>query len=216
MDELKTKEMISRISSETLGHRLRRARNRQGLSIRDLAEKAGVSKTSIVRIEQGHPSFPSTIVRIAGAMGLHLAGLTEPIADDQIVAVHHAEDDRWFDLVNFGEGPLGGLDRPTTVEERRGLADVAIMYMKNRLEGGVMLPVIVDIYAPSNPRSHPGEEMVYAIKGPVKLTIGHQTITLQTGESASFWSSEIHVYEPGEGADLPVQLLSVRVDYARS
>lgn len=192
---------------------------KQGLSIRELAAKAEVSKTSIVRLEQGHPTFASTVVRVCQSLGLHLAGLADPRQIDEFAVVHRAQDDRWFDMTEFGAGPLGAQDRPLAPNERKEIANgrvaVALLYLKNRLEGGMMLPALLEIYERSEPRSHPGEEMVYVLDGTVRVYVGDQIYDLSTGECITFWSAEEHAYEPSPGSTVPVRALSIRVDYVR-
>lgn len=205
------------LSPSVLGQRLRRARLRQNRSIRDLAAAAGLSKNSVVRLEKGEPSHFTTIVKVCGALGLHLAGLTNPEENiGQSLVVHRGADDRWFDMTDFGAGPLGGLDRPLSPSERiefveKG-AQVPLMMIRARLENGRLLPALLEIFSPSEKRSHPGEEMVYVISGSLELSVGDQTVRLEPGESATFWSAEAHGYAPAEGTELPVRILSVRAD----
>lgn len=54
---------------KALGSRIRAVRESRGLSIRDLAELAGINKSQIVRIESGQsdPHY-TTLLRIARAL----------------------------------------------------------------------------------------------------------------------------------------------------
>lgn len=63
-----------------IGQRLRRARTRAFLSLRELAEKSGVSFTGIQHIEQGADGRLSTVAAIAEALGLSMDRLTAPMA----------------------------------------------------------------------------------------------------------------------------------------
>src|SRR5215831_10955194 len=92
--------MMSRVPAAVLGLRLRRARIHQGLSVRDVAGRASLSKTSVVRLEQGHKAYPLTVVKVCAVLGLHLAGITDPKgSSDAAAIVHRKEDDRWYDLI---------------------------------------------------------------------------------------------------------------------
>jgi transcriptional regulator with XRE-family HTH domain len=216
-DLAEAKALLKSVPADVVGQRLRRARLKQGLSIRELAAKAEVSKTSIVRLEQGQPTFASTIVRICQALGLHLAGLADPRQIDEFAVVHRNEDDRWFDMTDFGAGPLGGKDKPLSEAERQKLSKdkiaVALLYLRSRLQGGLILPALLEIYDRSEVRSHPGEEMVYILEGTVRVFVGDQTFDLKTGECLTFWSAEAHAYAPAPGSSVPVRALSIRVDY---
>jgi transcriptional regulator with XRE-family HTH domain len=219
-DLAEAKELLKNIPLDVVGQRLRRARIKQGYSIRELAARAHVSKTSIVRLEQGLPTFASTVVRICQSLGLHLAGLADPRQIDEFAVAHRNEDDRWFDMTEFGAGPLGGKDRPLAPSERQTIAKdniaVALLYLRNRLEGGLMLPALLEIYDQSEVRSHPGEEMVYVLEGAVRVHIGDQVMDLKQGECVTFWSAEAHSYSPAPGSAIPARALSIRVDYART
>jgi transcriptional regulator with XRE-family HTH domain len=50
-------------------------RNRKAYSQADLAKRAGISQTTIVRLEQGHPARPITIRKLASALGCEPADL---------------------------------------------------------------------------------------------------------------------------------------------
>lgn len=46
-----------------IGKRLRRARERRGLSLRDAAVEAGIKKLTWLRFEQGRRSIPAELIR---------------------------------------------------------------------------------------------------------------------------------------------------------
>lgn len=215
--EPELKKALKNFPERVLGDRVRRARVRQSVSVRDLAKQAGVSKNSITRLEHGGGTNPATLVKVCAALGLHVAGLLRnESSKEQVVAVHRNEDDRWFDMTDFGAGPLGALDRPVTEEERvefvKKGAKVPLLMLTNRLESGRLLPCILELFGPSELRSHAGEEMVYVLAGSVLLTVGDQEIVLTEGEAATFWSAEQHSYAPAPGSPIPTRLLSIRSD----
>jgi mannose-6-phosphate isomerase-like protein (cupin superfamily) len=222
--EREAAKILETLSLEVLGDRLRRARLRQGRSIRELASAAALSKTSIVRLEQGGVTYPITVVKVCAALGLHLASLANPSGEgnSDTVAVHRHSDDRWFDLTDFGVGPLGGLDRPLTPQERaqfiqagEGNRGVPLLILKSRLPEGRLLSTVIEVFALSEPRSHPGEEFVFVLEGSAQLTVGAETFLLEQGESIVFRSAEPHAYAPNPALPeqaLPVRLLSVRLD----
>lgn len=211
------KKSLKSFPAQVLGDRVRRARVRQSISVRDLAKAAGVSKNSITRLEHGGGTNPATLVKVCAALGLHVAGLLrkEP-STEQLVVVHRKEDDRWFDMTDFGAGPLGGLDRPISLPERKAFveagAKVPLLMLTNRLESGRLLPAILELYDQSELRSHAGEEMVYVLAGKVLLRVGDQEVLLQEGECATFWSAEQHGYAPAPGSSIPARVLSIRSD----
>ncbi len=66
------------------GAKLRRERERRALSLRELAEEAGVSYVTVWRIEKETtgPARPITVRRLAGALGVEPEALIEWSADD--------------------------------------------------------------------------------------------------------------------------------------
>jgi transcriptional regulator with XRE-family HTH domain len=52
---------------------LRDARNRQGLSLRDVAEQAGIAASTVHRMEGGADTSFTAVVRIANALGYAIA-----------------------------------------------------------------------------------------------------------------------------------------------
>lgn len=211
------RELLASASPVVIGARLRRARRSIGLSIRDLAALALVSKNSIVRIEQGGTPNSMTVLKLCEALGIHVASLAKPSKkESETFAVHRAEDDRWYELSDFGSGVLAGLDRPLTEKERRELvrrgARVPLLILKSRLDAGKLLPTVVELYSPSDVRSHAGEEFAFVLKGDAIITVGGRPVKLGEGESVTFWSAEEHIYAPAQGSSLPVRILSVRLD----
>jgi len=62
------------------GERLRRLRLERGLSQRELADKAGMSQSTIVLLERRGRSdrfHPSTVRKLSGALGISAAELLE-------------------------------------------------------------------------------------------------------------------------------------------
>lgn len=214
--EREVEDLLETVPAEVIGSRICRARKRQGLSIRDLALRANVNKNSIVRLENGGKPQALTLLKVCAALGYHVATIAHPATDgEEVVSVHHRSDDLWYDMLDFSAGPIA--ERPLSMAERATLGlPSPILMLKNRLETGQILTRVIELYAPSPARSHLGEEMVYVLSGVAEITVGNQAVRLEVGESATFWSSEEHVYAPAEGSPLPVQLLSVTVHTANS
>ncbi len=209
--------LLEDVGAGPIGDRLRRIRSRQGLSIRELASRAEISKNSVVRLEQGRGTHPTTVLRVCTALGIHIDRLVEATSDGlTLAAVHRQSDDRWYDMTDFGAGTLAGADRPLNSDERRtaveaGHAVVPLNILRSRLPEGRVLPTILELYGPSERRSHPGEEFVYVLEGRVRVEVGPETFVLEAGESLTFHSAEPHAYAP-EGGAVPSRLLSVRVE----
>jgi len=75
-----------------VGDRLRKLRNKRGLSVRQLARLANVPHETISRLENDHQRYPSLPVamRLAKALGItldYLAGMYEDDTDAPSLAV---------------------------------------------------------------------------------------------------------------------------------
>lgn len=62
--------------------RLRAIRERKALTQDELAEMAGVSRQTVVKIEGGLEPRPPTIRKLAAALGVDPADLMAPVASD--------------------------------------------------------------------------------------------------------------------------------------
>lgn len=202
--------LVARVGAEVIGDRIRRLRIGMGLSIRDVAARAALSKTSVVRLEQGLACRPATLVQVCEVLGVHLERL-EDGETAETGAVHRAGDDRWFDMTDVAAGPLPlTVTRGARTPRVTTQVAVAVDLLKSRLANGRVLPTILEVHAESVARSHPGEEFVYVLSGRLRLRVGANVFDLKTGESACFWSGEPHQYAPiGRG---PARVLSIRVD----
>jgi len=181
---------------QTLGARIQRVRQRQNLSVRDLADKAGVNKNTILRLEKGLTPSYATLNRVCEALGVHVAQLTQPEpVEDETIALHSRHDE--------GREPFA--------EDERVLLSV----LSCRLPGGKINSAVLELYDESEPVNHPGEELVFCLRGTAKLTVAGRTYVLQEGDAATFWPAERHSYGPADDTaeeQLPVILLCVWVD----
>ncbi|WP_394794459.1 helix-turn-helix domain-containing protein [Armatimonas sp.] len=185
---------------QTLGARIQRIRQRQNFSVRDLADKAGVNKNTILRLEKGLTPSYSTLNRVCEALGVHVAQLTQPEPDeDQTIALHARAQE--------GREPLAADE------------SVLLSSLRCRLPGGRVNAAIMELYGESESTTHPGEELVFCLRGSAKVAVAGRTYELGEGDAATFWSAERHSYGPADDAaeeQLPVILLMVWVDSRES
>lgn len=180
----------------TLGARIQRVRLKHDLSVRELADKAGVNKNTILRLEKGLTPSYATLNRVCEALGIHVAQLTQPEPDERETISLHAR-------------ALEGRE-PLAADE-----SVLLSSLKCRLPGGRINAAIMELYGDSESITHPGEELVFCLRGTAKLNVGGRTYALGEGDAASFWCSEKHTYGVADGTEdenLPVLLLTIWVD----
>jgi transcriptional regulator with XRE-family HTH domain len=196
-----------------VGSLIRRERQKQGLSLRELARRVGISASMLSQVETGRtrPSV-STIYAIATELGLSIDAL---LSDGGAMAPSApAAAGTRVRRGNRAAAPALAeltcqLVRP---EERRKL----------ELESGVtwellsdLLPHLVDFmyvsYEPGGRSSssgklmrHTGTEFAYLLRGKLKIQVGFDEYVLQAGDALAFDSAEPHLLvnegaEPAEG-----------------
>lgn len=196
---------------------MRRIRLQQGQSIRDVAATAGLSKTTVVRLESGRRVRPDTVLNVCHALSIHVERLAS-IGDAPLVraVVHRREDDRWVDMADTASGPLLGKARPLTIAERKraaaGGVSVPLCILQSRLAAGRIHANVIEAHGESVVRKHPGEEFVYVMSGRARITVGAEVFVLAEGEAVTFYSAEPHRYAPADPPPAVVRMLSVRVE----
>ena len=169
-----------------IGEQLRARRQELGLSLRQLAERLGVSASLISQIETGraNPSF-STLYQIVAELDVSLDELLfnarrgadrasgDPVL--QPVPIQRGNDRH---RIRLASGVL--WERLTTVSE----------------PGVEFLYVIYEVGGASSPgdtfQRHSGHEWGYVISGELKVTIGFRDHVLEPGDSISLDSSTPH------------------------
>jgi transcriptional regulator with XRE-family HTH domain len=195
----------SRPDYPQIGDRLRARRQEVGLSLRDLAQRLGVSASLISQIERGraNPSV-STLYAIVGELDISL-------------------DELLFDRrVERSRGGGAGAD-PTVQDEHSGPIQRGNQRKRIRLASGVIwerlttrsepgtefLYVIYEVGGASSPEDayqrHAGHEWGYVLSGTLRVTIGFNEYVLQPGDAVSLESTTPH--RLANAGDTPVHAI---------
>jgi transcriptional regulator with XRE-family HTH domain len=210
-----------------VGSLIRRERQNQGLSLRELARRVGVSASMLSQVETGRtrPSV-STIYAIATELGLSIDAL---LSDREAAVATATAAAAGGTAANGADGaaPAGPWVRRVLVGTAAA-ADLASQLVrpeqrrKLELESGVtwellsdLLPHLVDFmfvtYEPGGRSSssgklmrHTGTEFAFLVRGKLKIQVGFDEYVLQAGDALAFDSSEPHLLvnegtEPAEG-----------------
>ncbi len=150
---------------------LRAVRRQRGLTLENLAERAGLTKSYLSKIERGQ-STPSIAValKVAGALDVDVGRLFSDEAAAEKITVDRAQD-------------------------RTRRADGRYHALGSAMLGKAMSPFVVRPTSAAAEDPHPehaGQEFVFVHAGTVELDCGDQTITLGTGDSAYFDASLPH------------------------
>ena len=174
---------------------LREARQAAGLSLRELGDRVGLSASLLSQIERGksEPSVAS-LYALVKELGVSLDGLlgSAPPAPQQPrpnMSVHEAK-------VAKSNSPLV---RPS---ERAHLDMTSGVHWEQLTRGSdPHADALLVTYSPGGTSSadgtlmtHSGVEFAYLLEGELTLHIGFQRITLRSGDSLRFESSQPHMY----------------------
>jgi len=176
-----------------IAQRVREFRNQLGLTVEQLAERSGISKGMLSKIEnaQASPSL-GTLVKLAGAISVPLTSLFRGLDEE-----HDAL------LVRAGQG-VEIVRKGTRVGHRYELLG------EMRGPNKVMEPMLVTLNEHSEVFplfQHPGIEFLYMLEGIVEYGYGADRYLLRPGDALQF-SGEI-VHGPTELVELPIKFLSV-------
>ena len=187
-----------------IGRNIRERRRRFGLSARELAEKAGISRNTFVRLEAGHPCHLATIEKLRRALSMAADQVLRP-ADPAPFRVHRSGDSRWsvavppseYRRLREDEDPRHVND---PVERRRlgalGFQPAFTAVLDSELTGGVTSHAIIEVHGRGWVTNHYGEEFVYCLRGSVIVTVDEVPCRLEEGDALGFDATHPHRYEP--------------------
>ncbi|MBC8140143.1 MAG: helix-turn-helix transcriptional regulator [Armatimonadetes bacterium] len=213
------------LASATIGARIQRLRLKQSLSVRDLADKAGVDKNTVLRVEKGLSVSGRTLERVCGALGVYVSRLLLPEpGEEETVVIHRRAKETWWPYPGMGDpfpdemgGEAGGVPVPKSTDATpRG----EVASLEARLPRGKMRSSLLRLWEETTPNAHPGEEFVFCVSGAAILRIAGQEYPLGEGDAANFYCAEPHTYAPASDSSpadsgensfstLPVLLLTV-------
>lgn len=163
-----------------VGSRLRRIRDQRGLTLTQVADQTGISKSTLSRLETGQrrPSLE----------------LLLPLAHTYRVPID--------DLVGAPE-----VGDPRVRLKPRQVKGRTVLPLTQ--PGGIQAWKIIVPSSQStpSPRAHEGFEWLYVLSGRVRLVLGDQDLVLGVGEAAEFDTRVPHWF--GSTGDGPVELLSI-------
>jgi transcriptional regulator with XRE-family HTH domain len=193
-----------------LGLRVRELRRLQGLTTRELAERANVSASMVSQIETGNTS-PSVVSlrRIAAGLDVPLA---EFFLDGRVEQRQPA---------SAGDGRAHGASSGS----RRGVVEIVRQDQRKRLQfpGSHMYELLTpnlrwDIefllvelepgHPPVESMAHPGQECALVLAGTMHIIAGNEEYVLEAGDSIALDSSVPHRIE-NRGAEKVVQISAI-------
>ena len=173
-----------------IGPKLRELRQQKSLSLKQLAERSGVSAAAIHKIERNDmvPTI-TTLMRLATALNRSVAWF---VSEDE-------HEDRPAALIRSRE-------RRPVFTSKAGLALEGISGPYGRfLIAGAMARVEPRATSGRAPMEHLGEELVYVLDGSIEIHVAGEAFRLRRGDALHFRTDRPHRWRnPG---DRPARLL---------
>lgn len=161
------------------GEKIRNVRDRRGLTLKEVAEKAGISESMVSQIERNRVSPAiDTLLALADALEIDLEYLFSDFRRERSVQIVKATDRSTFtkpgvlyERLAQLEGIMPGID--------------GIEAYEISLEPGAQTG--------SDEYGHKGSELGLIVEGRAELVIGKETYSLEKGDSAGFASDFPHI-----------------------
>jgi transcriptional regulator with XRE-family HTH domain len=159
-----------------IGEQLRELRLLKNLTLKEVAEKAGISVGYLSQLERNHSRLPIGVLkRISDALDVHM---------------------NWF-FQQINEGAPGERDIVVRANNRRRMSftglGIAEELLSPNLSGPLELLIsTIDAGADSEDYSHDGAEAGLVLSGTLELWVSGRYFLLQEGDSFAFKSTEVH------------------------
>jgi len=175
---------MSSIREPHVGQMIKSLRDKQNLSLRDLAEMSGLSTNAISKIERGINSpTVASLHQLSSALGVQIASLFRQDIHNISVFVKASK----ITKMN-GEGLV--------------IESLGSGLPNQKLEPFKMIVESHQEVIPE-PVSHSGEEFIYCLKGKLEYFVGDSSFLLEPGDRLLFKATEPHSWrnigeEPAE------------------
>jgi len=210
-------------SRQVFGESMRRNRAMLGLSVRDAAERAGISKNTILRIESGLPVQKASVVRLSRAYGMvpiDPAHRKKTSVEGEHYCYQPLEAAVWYANRVNTEGLVDAYSEPgfsdPTERNRLGWNGLVTHFgspLRVRREGSRFIPYLVDVYRATDVSNVPsGERFMLVLRGEVRVHVGDESFELKEGEAGAFDAVLPHWVEPVkpvERGEAPPRILQV-------
>jgi transcriptional regulator with XRE-family HTH domain len=193
------------------GASMRRNRQLLGLSVRDAATRAGVSKNTILRLESGRPihrGSQAKLCRAYGCVPIDPADRQPPSREGTHYKLQSKAEQTWYATRLNAEGEAEAHTSPVIQEEgereRLGLNRLVNHFglpLRVRREGSRFIPFLIELYGPTDTTcDRSGERFILCLQGSIRVVVGDESFVLEEGESASYDSTLPNRLEPVEPA----------------
>lgn len=159
-----------------IGEQLRELRQVKGLTLREVAEQAGISVSYLSQLERNQSRLPIGVLKkISDALGVHM---------------------NWF-FQGQAQGDPAESDIVVRADKRRRMSFTGLGISEELLSPNLSGPLemLLSTIAPgadSEDYAHDGAEAGFVLAGTLDLWVSGRHFRLQEGDSFSFRSTDIH------------------------
>ncbi|SHE40968.1 transcriptional regulator, XRE family with cupin sensor [Lampropedia hyalina DSM 16112] len=181
---------------ESVGAVIRELRLKEGLTIAQVAELAGLSRGMLSKIETGSTMAGlDTLARIARALGVAMSVLFSKY-DTSTASAQHVKNGAGMEVVRRGT--------------KSGHTYHLLAYGQGPVKSFEPFLITMEDDSQTYPTfQHPGTEFLYMLEGVLEYRCGQQSYVLEPGDALSF-NGEIP-HGPGELTQTPIKFLSIIV-----
>lgn len=181
---------------ESVGAAIRELRLREGLTIAQVSELAGISRGMLSKIETGSTmAGMDTLARIARTLGVAMSVLFSKY-DATASAAQHVKNGAGMEVVRRGT--------------KSGHTYHLLAYGQGPVKSFEPFLISIEDDSQRYPTfQHPGTEFLYMLEGVIEYRCGQQTYVLEPGDSLSFDGEVPH--GPENLTQCPIRFLSIIV-----
>ena len=178
-----------------IGARMRTLRRERGWTLEDLAERTGLSRAYLSRMEGGErqPSL-SALSEVARAYDISFSSLFAPEVETRNGVILRGRDA----AVQRGRGLL--YSRLSTSDWAFNLQPMRVVVPAERGEGEGLY-------------RHEGEQWMYVLSGKLGLELSGEEFVLEVGDAAHFDADQPHRLTALDGQDAEIILVACAVPY---
>jgi len=204
-------------SWQAIGRKIKSARQSQGLSQTELAERSRINISSVFRVEKGKAIRLTTVARIADGLDITLDTILSSVdlpPERQNMVVHRAARAPWFaDEDRRAKVPADHVEAYQDAAERSRIGRLGFVswfmcpptaIMKNG-PGIVPLEIHGLYYRAFNSQFYE-DAVIFVIRGKVSVQAGSESVDLTEGDWVGFKSADLVSIGPAEGAEIQTSL----------
>lgn len=185
---------------DVIGKRLRKARQTKGFTQQDLAEKCGLTKSMLSKIENGRcPAALATYSRIAKNLDVPLTWFLEEHDEGKSLVIVPGNTRR----IRYGSSEIGYLYETLANRSRFSNIEPTVVTVPSVLEDFELF-------------THDEDEFIFILNGRINLLYDGESHPMSQGDSAYFEGTKPHIFLPLDGEESKVLTIYIQTASAHA